>query len=117
MKIFVIAVGAAVLVSSVPAWSQQPGTVLTDDKKMTLYTFDKDTEGKSTCNGTCAENWPPHYQVGSVNYSPPWSTVTRDDGKKMIAYKGKPLYYFKNDTAPGDMKGDGVNGVWHAAKW
>ena len=28
---------------------------------MTLYTFDRDAAGtgKSTCNGPCAQNWPP----------------------------------------------------------
>ena len=43
--------------------------------------------------------------------------VTRDDGTKMWGYKGKPVYYFKDDKAPGDVKGDGVGGVWHAAKF
>ena len=33
--------------------------VFTDAKGMTLYTFDKDTAGKSACNGPCAANWPP----------------------------------------------------------
>src|SRR6516165_6083096 len=45
-----------------------------------------------------------------------WSIVTRDDGKKMWAYKGRPLYAWKNDKAPGDTDGDGkLNGVWHIA--
>ena len=35
------------------------GPVLADAKGMTLYTFDKDADGKSNCNGKCAENWPP----------------------------------------------------------
>ncbi|MCB1351011.1 MAG: hypothetical protein KDK11_21085, partial [Maritimibacter sp.] len=30
--------------------------------------------------------------------------------------KGMPLYTWVNDTAPGDVTGDGVNGVWHLAK-
>jgi Secreted repeat of unknown function len=43
--------------------------------------------------------------------------VVRDDGKKMWAYKGKPLYTFKKDTAPGETNGDGfLNGAWHMAK-
>jgi predicted lipoprotein with Yx(FWY)xxD motif len=25
----------------------------------TLYTFSKDTTGKSNCSGACAKNWPP----------------------------------------------------------
>ena len=37
--------------------------------------------------------------------------VVRDDGKKMWAYKGKPLYTFKKDMAAGDTNGDGfLNG-------
>ena len=123
MRILIVAVGAAVLFSSSPAWSQQQtskGTVLVDRHKMTLYTFDKDSDGKSACNGTCAENWPPYTdQVESLKPSSApgdWSAITRDDGKKMWAYKGKPVYFFKDDKAPGDVKGDGVNGVWHVVK-
>ncbi len=26
---------------------------------MTLYTESTDTDGKSMCNGACAQNWPP----------------------------------------------------------
>ena len=33
--------------------------MLVDHKGMTLYTFDKDTGGKSVCNGQVRENWPP----------------------------------------------------------
>jgi predicted lipoprotein with Yx(FWY)xxD motif len=43
-----------------------------------------------------------------------WTVVTRDDGKMTWAYKGKPLYTWKKDSAPGDTTGDGFNnGVWH----
>ena len=43
--------------------------------------------------------------------------VVRDDGSKMWAYKGKPLYTFKKDTKRGDTTGDGfLNGAWHMAK-
>src|SRR6516162_7609822 len=35
------------------------GKVLTNDKGMTLYVFDKDSGGKSACNGPCTGNWPP----------------------------------------------------------
>jgi hypothetical protein len=37
------------------------------------------------------------------------------DGTKMWAYKGWPLYYWYEDMAAGDVKGDGVGGVWHLA--
>ena len=35
------------------------GTILTDAHGMTLYTFDKDTDGASTCYDACAKKWPP----------------------------------------------------------
>ena len=94
------------------------GKALVNDKGMTLYVFDKDKDmpGKSVCNGTCAENWPALLASDSDKASGDWSIVTRDDGKKMWAYKGRPLYAWKNDTAPGDTDGDGkLNGAWHFA--
>ena len=42
-------------------------------------------------------------------------SITRDDGGKQWAYKGKPLYTFHKDEKPGDVSGDGVNNVWHIA--
>ena len=47
----------------------------------------------------------------------PWTIVTRDDGLKQWAYKGKPVYAFVKDGKPGDTVGDGfLNGAWHIAK-
>jgi len=92
------------------------GKTLVDAKGMTLYTFDKDAAGKSMCNGPCAENWPPLIASADAKAMGDWSMVTRDDGKMMWAYKGKPLYAFKKDMAPGDTMGDGfLNGAWHMA--
>ena len=39
--------------------------------------------------------------------------ITMGDGIKQTTYKGRPLYYFANDVAAGDMNGEGVNTVWH----
>jgi predicted lipoprotein with Yx(FWY)xxD motif len=44
-----------------------------------------------------------------------YSIITRDDGKKQVAYKGKPLYYWIKDTKPGEKSGAGVNNVWQVA--
>ena len=82
---------------------------------MTVYTFDKDSAGKSACNGACATNWPP-VMVDGATLSGDYSAVTRDDGKAQVAYKGKPLYYWVKDTKAGDTTGDNVNNVWHVAK-
>jgi predicted lipoprotein with Yx(FWY)xxD motif len=85
---------------------------------MTLYTFDRDAAGtgKSACNGPCAASWPPLMAQASDKGSGDWSVVTRDDGSRQWAYKGKPVYYWVKDAKPGDRTGDGVNGVWHTAK-
>ena len=85
---------------------------------MTLYTFDKDEagSGKSVCNGKCAENWPPLMVESGAKAMGDWTMVTRDDGKAQWAYKGKPVYFWVKDTKPGDMTGDGFNGVWHVIK-
>jgi len=91
------------------------GKALVDAKGMTLYTFDRDATGKSNCNGQCAQNWPPLMAAAGAATSGDWSVVTRDDGSKQWAYKGKPLYGWVKDTKPGDVTGDGVNNVWHIA--
>jgi len=90
------------------------GKVLTNDKGMTLYVFDKDSGGKSACNGPCATNWPPLMASAASKPMDDYSIITRDDGSKQWAYKGKPLYNWKNDKKPGDITGDGfLNGAWH----
>ncbi len=94
------------------------GGVLVGSNGMTLYTFDKDTagSGKSVCNGQCATNWPPLMAADDDKAGGDYSVVTRDDGKKQWALKGRPLYYWVKDTKPGEMTGEGVMGAWHVAK-
>jgi predicted lipoprotein with Yx(FWY)xxD motif len=92
--------------------------VLTGGNGMTLYTFDKDAagSGKSVCNGPCATNWPPLLVKEGESAGGDYGIVTRDDGAKQWAYKGKPLYFWVKDQKPGDRTGDGFNNVWHAAR-
>jgi predicted lipoprotein with Yx(FWY)xxD motif len=99
-----------------PAMTQSG--VLTNPAGMTLYVFDKDVagSGKSACNGDCAAKWPPLAAAASDTAGGDYAIITRDDGAKQWSYKGKPLYLWINDKKPGDMTGDGVNNVWHAAK-
>jgi predicted lipoprotein with Yx(FWY)xxD motif len=92
------------------------GTALVDSKDMTLYTFDKDTGGKSVCNGQCASNWPALAASDSAKASGKWSVITRDDGTKQWAYNGHPLYTFVKDTKAGEANGQGLaNGAWKIA--
>lgn len=89
--------------------------VLTDAKGMTLYIFDKDTAGTSNCYDQCAVKWPPLAAAADAKADGDFTVVDRKDGSKMWAYKSMPLYYWYEDTAAGDTKGDGVGGVWHLA--
>jgi predicted lipoprotein with Yx(FWY)xxD motif len=68
------------------------------------------------CNGPCAANWPPLMAGADAKASGDWAIVTRDDGAKQWAYKGKPVYLWAKDQKPGDKTGDGFNSVWHVVK-
>jgi predicted lipoprotein with Yx(FWY)xxD motif len=99
-----------------PAMSE--GGILVTPAGMTLYTYDSDAagSGKSTCNGPCAANWPPLTAAADAAATGDWTLVTRNDGGKQWAYKGKPLYLWIKDQKPGDKTGDGFKNVWRVAR-
>lgn len=116
-------VGAAMVLSACAtpmgaAPAMATGGVLTTHAGMTLYTFDKDTagSGKSACNGPCAGLWPALSASADAKAGGDYGVVTRDDGTRQWAYRGKPLYTFSRDAAAGERKGDGFNQVWSLAK-
>ena len=125
-----IALGLAAVLIGSAAFAAEPaktmdtsaGKAYTDQNGMTLYTFDKDTKGAATsaCVDKCIENWPPFLAADGAAAEGEWTLVdvTDKDGaaKKMWAYEGSPLYLYYEDTAAGDVKGDGAGGVWHVAK-
>jgi len=76
------------------------GKVFTNDAGMTLYVFDKDSGGKSACNGACAGNWPPLMAAAGAMPMNDYTVIAREDGAKQWAYKGRPLYTWKNDKKP-----------------
>ena len=92
------------------------GKVLMTTRGMTLYVFDKDKKGVSNCNGGCAAKWPPLMAGAMAKKGGGFSAIKRADGKRQWAYKGKALYGWVYDRKPGDVTGDGVKGVWHAAR-
>lgn len=96
------------------------GTYLTDGKGMTLYLFASDTSTKSTCNTQCLTYWPPLVAKGSVSVSGgaesgDLGTITATNGSKQVTYDGHPLYYYLQDTSPGQTTGQGVDSF--GAKW
>jgi predicted lipoprotein with Yx(FWY)xxD motif len=116
-------VSATLILAACAAMMGMPAKVadgaLTDQSGKTLYTFDRDVagSGKSVCNGPCLANWPAFMATADATASGDWTVVTRDEGAKQWAFKGKPLYTFAKDTKPGDKTGDGFNNnVWHIAK-
>lgn len=112
-----LTVGSAFAADPAMTADTAKGKALVDAKGMTLYTFDKDSMGKSACNGQCATNWPPLMAPKEAKAMGEWTVVTRDDGATMWAYKGKPLYTFIQDKKAGDVVGDGFAGnTWHIAK-
>src|SRR5262249_55000912 len=114
--VLVFGLGGAMVVT---AWTQEvPSplkrknrqrweTISLTQKGMTLYIFDKDTEaGKSVCNGGCANLWPPFApEAAQAKATEPLSIITRDDGTKQYAYRGKPLLYYDKDRKAGDTRG------------
>jgi predicted lipoprotein with Yx(FWY)xxD motif len=91
------------------------GSILVDGKGMTVYLFVADTGKESTCYTSCAAIWPPVLtdgapQAGTGADASLLGTTTRTDGKVEVTYAGHPLYYFIQDKAAGDAKGQGING-------
>jgi predicted lipoprotein with Yx(FWY)xxD motif len=110
------AVGAFAAGPPVKVGDTSKGKTLVDAKGMTLYVFDKDSAGKSACNGPCATNWPPLMAEAGATASGDYTVIKRDDGTAQWAYKGRPLYAWKNDKKAGDITGDGfLNNAWHVA--
>jgi predicted lipoprotein with Yx(FWY)xxD motif len=91
--------------------------VLTSSSGFTLYSFAPDTPTTSTCNGTCAQNWPPvKGPVTAASVTGTFATIKRSDGSAQATFDGHPLYTFVGATAPGRANGNGLNvagGVWH----
>ena len=115
-----LALGSAFLSAAVAgdAPVKMSGGALVAANGMTLYTFDNDKtdSGKSVCNGPCAGLWPPLLATAADQPASGYSVVTRDDGATQLAYKGKPLYFYKADQKAGERTGDNFKDVWHIVK-
>jgi predicted lipoprotein with Yx(FWY)xxD motif len=96
------------------------GTYLTGASGRAVYLWVADPTGKSVCSGGCASVWPPVISNGTPNVSgglsaSGFTTFTRSDGKKQLAFHGHALYYFAADTTAGQLTGQGSNSF--GAKW
>ncbi|MHC2619690.1 putative lipoprotein with Yx(FWY)xxD motif [Bradyrhizobium huanghuaihaiense] len=93
------------------------GPKLVDLKGMTLYTYERDTTGKtSNCNGKCTETWVPLAATADAKAVGDFTVINRNDGSKMWAYRYRPLYTSPADKAPGDANGTATTLQWHVAR-
>jgi predicted lipoprotein with Yx(FWY)xxD motif len=91
------------------------GRVLVDAHGKTLYIWAHDKGSKSTCNGDCAEYWPPLITRGrpiaaAGAKASLLGTSRRSDGRIQVTYAGHPLYYFVKDAKAGQTNGEGLTG-------
>ena len=95
------------------------GKYLVGEDGKSLYLFTPDTDSKSNCTGDCAASWPPYTLedgetvTGGEGVTGTFTTITRDDGTKQVAYAGHPLYYYGGDAAAGDTNGQGLFSKWY----
>jgi predicted lipoprotein with Yx(FWY)xxD motif len=97
------------------------GTYVADINKATLYRFDSDSKGESTCYDACAAAWPPvlikeHGRVFVFEGIDPADVgfIRRKDGTIQLTVGHWPIYRFSGDTQLGDTNGQGKDGVWFA---
>lgn len=93
------------------------GNMVVDANGKSLYLFTRDERNKSNCTGNCLTSWPPLITTadpvaGEGSASQLLGTMTRDDGRKQVTYNGWPLYYYNQDTAANDAKGQNVANIW-----
>jgi predicted lipoprotein with Yx(FWY)xxD motif len=96
------------------------GPVLANAKGLTLYWYAKDTAMTSNCTGGCATVWSPvtgkPVVAMGIRLKGKLGTIDRMGGGVQATYKGHPLYTYADDMAPGQAKGNGASGLWHAAR-
>ncbi|WP_407552832.1 SCO0930 family lipoprotein [Streptomyces sp. Pv4-95] len=96
------------------------GEILVDGKGRTLYRFNKDSAWpmKFACNDACLETWKPAKPADRSKLTgipeELITTVTRPDGIRQLAVDCWPVYWFTGDKQPGDINGQGKDGLWFA---
>jgi predicted lipoprotein with Yx(FWY)xxD motif len=102
------------------------GPYLGDRGGKALYIYGADMPGDcntppiSTCFDDCLVSWPV-FDAGVRDLAPElddaaFGRIEREDGGFQTTYLGWPLYYFKSDTGPGMLTGQGRGRIWFAAE-
>jgi predicted lipoprotein with Yx(FWY)xxD motif len=111
---------SAAAAASVALRSTPLGQILVDGSGRTLYLFEADKVGMSTCYGNCASVWPPLLTSGTPVAGAGLdemllTTTSRKDGSLEVVYNGHPLYYFVSDKQAGDTTGQAISSF--GANW
>ncbi len=96
------------------------GRILVNGRGRSLYLFEKDTRGKSTCYGACATYWPPLIvsgkpRAGTGAKASLLGRTKRRDGRWQVTYNRHPLYTYVGDTKRGQTNGEGLDDF--GAEW
>jgi len=98
--------------------SGDSGTVVTDSagRSVYLYVYDTTDPPRSACTGGCVADWPivpaPTHLRAGRGISAKLGVLVRPGGVRQLTLAGNPLYYFAGDQRPGDIRGQGIGGVW-----
>lgn len=88
---------------------------LVDSEGRSLYLFTLDDQRTSTCEGACAQAWPPFLGdpvAGAGVDAALLGKAERPNGSVQVTYGGSPLYLYSGDGAPGETNGHAFNDVW-----
>jgi predicted lipoprotein with Yx(FWY)xxD motif len=100
------------------------GTILVNNKGVTLYMFKPDKQKRVTCKGACAAVWPPlkvkagqKPTAGGLARRRLLGTYKNPGGGLVVTYNKWPLYtYVLDRNKPGQATGQAVNnsgGLWY----
>lgn len=107
--------GSSVALVKTASNSTVGGTILINAKGMTLYHLSGEQARKFICTSRgCLQAW--HPLVAPAGSKPSGNVgslgvVKRPDGTEQVTYKGMPLYTFAQDSAPGQVRGQGIRDV------
>jgi predicted lipoprotein with Yx(FWY)xxD motif len=109
--------GATTGPATVASAQSSLGNIVTDAEGRTLYLFAQDDGTTSSCYDSCATAWPPLLTSGPPTVEGDADaalvgTTERRDGTTQVTYAGRPLYLYAQDTAAGDVNGQGLGGNW-----
>ncbi|NUP73942.1 MAG: hypothetical protein HOQ07_04735 [Sinomonas sp.] len=93
-------------------------TIVVDGDGHTVYFYTRDNAGTTTsaCTGGCVALWPAVTSAGAPKtegVTGKIGSIKTAEGKQQITINGMPIYYYAKDTAPGQVNGQGVAGVWY----